>query len=299
MSYESGQKITTSDIVNQFVSKVVNTAKSGAIDASNVPKSSYYSQYVVNPSWLGTFSSLDLKPTIGSSGAKVTANNTLTYNSLYSAMIYITKLLLRIGTYEYYEHYGNGSGYTKVYSKSGKALFNASSYNKVSSGCGLNPSTPGNGGVTANSIMSITSISALITNCCNAWSNGVKPHSRKINYQCHTNCHTDCHNNCHKECYSHTNKSGYGSEAGGEGDACCYANGPWVYGDLAKQGYVCYGPKNTCHTDTGSNKSCHTNTETLTAGKTDYTPPSSSGGTSSGSCHRIAISGSLADFIKP
>jgi hypothetical protein len=136
------------------------------------------------------------------------------YNSastVYSELVRITKWLLKVGTWSYYEYkQQSGSSYSgrpkaNEYTASGLALFSdAYSLSDVNSRGYSFPvlnGTPGNGGVVTAKTMSVDSLNAFIQNCITIWTNSNRPqYSTEYSY-CHNSCHSSCHSSCHDDCY--------------------------------------------------------------------------------------------------
>lgn len=274
MSMNSGNKICTGNIIDDFVSTVVNVINSGCYDINSIPVSPYTGTRAVPQQYLDSIHSIPT-PNMGTAGYEIYArqpgsasyNKNITYGAIYNAIVYVTRSLLKIGSFCFYEYQlatGRPDNLTKLneYTFQGKCIFND---NTVFSQFGingmyqapLNPDNPSDGGVVLGGTITVQSLNALFANCITAWDNAAKIRCDTVHEYCHSNCHTNCHDDCHSDCYDHTNTSGPGTGIpAGDG---CYKNGPWVYGSLADQGYRCHSDGSDCHTDSsGSCFDCHT-----------------------------------------
>ena len=139
---------------------------------------------------------------------------------VYDSLVTLTKWLLKVGTYSYYEYKRcSGVGHDKEneWRSSGVALFSDSYTGNRS----LNP-TPSDGGVSNTKTMSVSILKSLATNCLNSWRSSSRPNcSRTYEFchnSCHSNCHSNCHNNTHDNCHGfrcHLNGPGYNNAGHG------------------------------------------------------------------------------------
>lgn len=215
-------KVTMTDIVE----KVFN---SGMLCRENVAVSPA-GQAVVPVGYLDYRSSLPLFYP----GTKGTPTNAKT---VYDSLVSITRWLLKVGTYDYYEYKRcSGVGHDKEneWRTSGTALF-SDSYAASNVGSLILTPEPGNAGVVSTRIMSVNDIKQLALNCFNSWGSSRKPHYSNTYEYCHNSCHNSCHDSCHDDCHTsgHTDTRSWG----------CHANGPaYSNGEHYLSGW-----SNNCH----------------------------------------------------
>lgn len=162
---------------------------------------------------------LDFKANIpnfypGKEGTPVTAK------TVYDSLVLITKWLLKVGSYNYYEYKrcsGVGHDRENEWRDSGIALF-SDSYAASNVGTLNLAQSPADGGVTVTEIMSVNNLKALATSCYNSWNNSRRPSYSNTYEYCHNSCHDNCHNSCHDDCHTsgHTDTREWG----------CHADGP-------------------------------------------------------------------------
>lgn len=188
MAIASGQKILYADIINRFVSDVTQVVlqapivHSGNVVTYNVPRTGAVPVVPVN--LLGHLSEIPTPSIVG--GAP---GNRVNAKELYDAMVYVTTILTRVGTYQFDVYFGTDSGYHRVNSVGGKALFNASYMRTL-------PAV-GNGGVAKGNKITAQNLIALFQNCLSAWQNTDRHHNIHSARYCHSSCHSSCHSYCH------------------------------------------------------------------------------------------------------
>lgn len=209
MALKVGDTIITTDIINKFVRDVKNKILSGANHSGNIP---YASGYLCVPTEiLGNIHDIP-EPHIGNPGEPVTAL------SIYNAVVNVTRILTRVGTWNYQRYLQTDSGYNLTLDQSGKALFTNAYIRTL-------PRVP-DSGVKSGSRITVSSINDLMTACFNAWQNTSKHHNYKRDNYCHSSCHNSCHSSCHNESSCHSSSGGgchydcYGNDHGGWNHPC-------------------------------------------------------------------------------
>lgn len=218
MSVVSKDKIKLSDVISLFTAEVTNKVMSGALHSSYNIRSAY-GNYVVPYSILGNKTNI---PTLNPG----VVNSRINANTLYNAMISVTRYLLRVGTYSYHEYKlknswkqakPNGTFHINEWSSSGKALF-SDAYARDQIGnlstAPLSP-VPTQSPIVSTHIISASELKALINRCYSSWSSSRRPNYTNTFQYCHVDCY--CHKSCHSSCYCndpHDHQSKY-----------CYSNG--------------------------------------------------------------------------
>lgn len=199
---------------------------SSMISRENIKYSQYGNQVV--PSTYLDYKSNIPKFYLGTS--KSLASATTVYNQLLT----LTRWLLKVGTFSYYEYREKGKYRTakdKEWRLSGTALFTddytVKQIGKIETAT-LTP-VPANGGVLKASLLSVESLKQLATNCYNSWRDSKRPHYERTFSYCHSNCHSNCHSK------SHSNSGGGGSHDNCHGFAC-HGNGAG-YNNAGHGGY--------------------------------------------------------------
>lgn len=200
--------ININRIIQSFTQNLVNGVMNNCLHSGNIIYSPT-GQQVVPPNILDSPNNVP--------GAYIgTVNSMITANTVYNGLLSVTKWLLRVGTYSYYE-YKTCTGFshdrTNEWRSSGKALFNSeyarSHFNCDTSLVNINPN-PGN--VISSRLITINDINTLISNCFNSWNDTNKPiYTKEYSY-----CHDSCYSNCYDDCYSDykDNYICYGPETG-------------------------------------------------------------------------------------
>lgn len=205
MSYNVGNIIEYTDIINVFKSSVVNTIIANAYDIKNPPLDGQYQ--CVPSSIMDSVDNIVIN-NIGTTGQRISAS------SIVNTLVSMTTNLTRVGTFTYvrrlHESYrvesSNDKGgltqgevlydrYVEQTRKSGKVIFTTNYIRSLKV-------TPSNGGVVVNNPITISGINALCASCLSSWNSTDKYNYNYTNDVCHTVCHNNCHNNCYSVCYS-------------------------------------------------------------------------------------------------
>lgn len=256
MAVSTGQKILDADIINRFITDVTNVILANPLVHSGNVVTKYVPQNgnvpVVPVSLLGHTSEIP-KPVIVGAGPGKRVNA----KELYDAMVYVTHVLTRVGTYEFNVYYRTDGGSRKVSTTTGKALYTAD-YIRTLSPVGTNGLVKGNK-ITAQTIIT------LLQSCVSAWMNTKRYHSVSARTYCHSSCWGDCHSYiaCHVDCFDesggglncHTNHTGecvicYEGTLGTGPDGSsvptdCHGNTPGCYQDGCNVNYTTGGTTGT------------------------------------------------------
>lgn len=251
MAYRVGDMITRQDIMNQFIQRLRNVVLSKDFVTADSPNA--YVPYSV----LGRISEITYLSynAIGNNMSTVIGPGQ-TAGSLYGGLTYITKLLLKVGTWSYKKE--DTGRYSYVYG--GSCIFNdATVLNCFRVGYLVHlPISPPTTGLNKFDPITFNAIESLIQNLINAYNNAPKIQLEIEDTRCHVDCHTNVTEpwQCHQD-YWH---SGSGDDyPGGVGQPDCYRNGPWVYGAAAGSHWNS-SPQSNTHRDSGTNTNeCHTN----------------------------------------
>lgn len=258
MAYTVGSVVTRHDIMDRFISKLINVVLSGNITT----RDEGYSPYIPG-NILGTKSEITVYATDEFIGARLMSicgwspYGGDAPGTIYGGLVYITKLLLKVGTWSCHIE---DTGRTSI-NTGGKCLFSTSTVLncfRVSKIPEL-PISPPKNGINMKEAIKLSSIENFIQNVVNAYNSAPKIRLDITDTRCHADCHTDTNTpwECHQD-YWH--KDGPGDFPGGSGDEDhCYANGPWVYGAAADSHWNS-SPQEDQHTDTGTSvNTCHSN----------------------------------------
>lgn len=258
MGLTKGNKINPNDIIQTFTENLVNQILSYRISGQRYPM--LHSGYqpgarrpFVPASYLGSIPNIPT-PNIGNIGnviqAKKDKNGTVDENyninlstgAIYNALLYVTRYLLMVGTWSYYE-YCRCTGYS--YSRKnevsyvGTALFTpeyacrslninggSSALNSFMSKAKFKSEASGSNvddkGVAVTRTITVSNLNSFINNLFIEWKNSTKPSHYQVYEYCHGSCHNNCHHNCHSSC--HTESSSGGGGGGGRCHNACYSN---------------------------------------------------------------------------
>lgn len=251
MSFTIGEPIRAVDIFREFQTRVINTILTGPYNHLGNPG-------VVPVELLDYSNIISVDAGYNMDGYKhrpIVASNGSTVGSVYGALTYLSKLLLKLGSYDYHEYCSGSRGWSRH--TTGRCMFSnyavLQAFNVQS--MDLLPLTPSNSGVSKNLALSLSSFNGLIQSCYQSVMN-----SSKVFLQIEDGrCHEDCYNNWSD---SHSNTAL--SPPCNNGDV--YENGPWAYKpgtyDFPDPGYHANSPGHS--EDSGSSSySCHTNDHQL------------------------------------
>ena len=181
-------KIYDYTIINGFIQKVQNVILNGVNHVRNIPYCN--GRQCVPTEYLGSLTEIPL-PDVGD------ANNKISALEIYNALVYVTTILLRTGTWSYerkrIREVNGSSGYDNYESASGRAFFSASY-----SGDRVLRSFNNDYVIEGNKI-TVEGLNDLFTNLYNAWSTSNRPHHPESIIYCHYNC--NCHGDCNCNCY--------------------------------------------------------------------------------------------------
>lgn len=250
MAFALNNIVVRQDIMNQFISVVRDSVLRGSLISRDNP-----SPYI-DSSYLGRLSDItSVTSNALGENLQIIRGPGNSYGSIYGALTYMTKLLLKVGTWDYLkEDKGRYSD-----SQSGKCIFSDSvviNQFRVSSIASL-PINPHSNGVEKFQPITLSSINGLINACLAAYNSSYKVNLSVVDSRCHANCHTDVTT---KEC--HTNSyNGPDLASDWWGNPQCYHNGN-------SHGYPDGSPRpehtnvgdTPTHKDSGSDENtCHTN----------------------------------------
>lgn len=209
----TGRPVNPNEVGRLATNDIIDRILGGTMVCREYVKTSPAGQAVVPPDYL------DFKANIpyfypGAKDAPVTAK------TVYDSLVMITRWLLKVGSYSYYEYMkcsGVGHDRENEWSDSGVALF-SDGYAAANVGTLTLTPSPADGGVVSTNIMSVATIKALATNCFNSWNSSRRPSYTNTYEFCHNSCHNDCHDSCHNDCHTsgHTDMRQWG----------CHSDGP-------------------------------------------------------------------------
>lgn len=267
--YSVGGRIDLQDLLQQFISKVVNYALSGSIYSSDNPSGTPVDSYMDSRASVSLYPSQGLgKDRFGMSMETIKAgsvSNTSGYGSIYAALTHLTKILLKIGGWSYRNactgSYDNTTTGRAIFNNS--VLFQAYSTSSVD---GIPMTLPSRSQAAPMQPLAFTTFETLFNDCVNAWSSTRKPYVRIVNITCHSDCHNnysdECHTNGVDPAYCNEWMNPYKPYTPGQSYGCnecnCYINGDNVYG-LASGSHQDV-PGGGHSNSSGSGGGCHTNT---------------------------------------
>lgn len=249
MAYTYGEAIRAADIFARFQSEVIN----------KILSTSY--QHLTNPGKVPTeyldyanIISVDAGYNIGGyKNQPIVANDGNIVGSIYGGLVYLSKLLLKLGSYDYHEYK------TGVYDThtTGKCMFSNYAVMQAFGVLDMSsiPLSPDTSGVIKNLGLNLSSFNALMQSCYQSVVG-----SQKVFLQIEDGrCHSDCH-----EKWSDGHSNNAISPPCNNGDV--YQNGPWAYKPGTPQfpdpGYHANSPASETNSGRDSN-TCHDNDASL------------------------------------